>query len=160
MALKGKTVNGHAPPNVQSAEKRMSRTPRRSQQPKTLNSPEDSTYYNLIHRSVQDDKRKPRKDGSGKLLDPDDQYYPGLSPSSSPERGQSTERSRSRSGSPQKRPQRERAVTEPPPAKANQDNRHSLPRMASTDSKKDDNPYDYRHLLRKTSQRQRLIKQY
>uniref|UniRef100_A0A4W6DVE4 non-specific serine/threonine protein kinase n=1 Tax=Lates calcarifer TaxID=8187 RepID=A0A4W6DVE4_LATCA len=44
-----------------AADKRLSRTPRRTQQPKTLNTPEDSTYYNLIHRSVQDDKRKPRK---------------------------------------------------------------------------------------------------
>uniref|UniRef100_A0A8C5HQG9 non-specific serine/threonine protein kinase n=1 Tax=Gouania willdenowi TaxID=441366 RepID=A0A8C5HQG9_GOUWI len=31
--------------------KRLSRTPRRTQQPKTLNTPEDSTYYNLIHVS-------------------------------------------------------------------------------------------------------------
>lgn len=30
----------------------MSRTPRRAQQPKTLNAPEDSTYYNLIHVSL------------------------------------------------------------------------------------------------------------
>lgn len=34
-----------------SAEKRKSRTPRRTQQPKTLNTPEDSTYYTLIHVS-------------------------------------------------------------------------------------------------------------
>lgn len=34
-----------------AADKRVSRTPRRSQQPKTLDSPEDSTYYNLIHVS-------------------------------------------------------------------------------------------------------------
>uniref|UniRef100_A0A671XC44 non-specific serine/threonine protein kinase n=1 Tax=Sparus aurata TaxID=8175 RepID=A0A671XC44_SPAAU len=33
------------------ADKRLSRTPRRTQQPKTLNTPEDSTYYNLIHVS-------------------------------------------------------------------------------------------------------------
>lgn len=38
--------------------------------------------------------------------------------------------------------------------------RHSLPRMLSTDSRTADNPYDFRHLLRKTSQRRRLIKQY
>uniref|UniRef100_A0A8C1BU69 non-specific serine/threonine protein kinase n=1 Tax=Cyprinus carpio carpio TaxID=630221 RepID=A0A8C1BU69_CYPCA len=40
---------------------KQSRTSRRTQQPKTLNTPEDSTYYTLIHRSVQDDKRRPRK---------------------------------------------------------------------------------------------------
>lgn len=34
------------------ADKRLSRTPRRAQQPKTLNTPEDSTYYNLIHVSL------------------------------------------------------------------------------------------------------------
>ena len=34
-----------------SADKRLSRTPRRTQQPKTLNTPEDLTYYNLIHVS-------------------------------------------------------------------------------------------------------------
>uniref|UniRef100_A0AAQ5Y6F7 non-specific serine/threonine protein kinase n=1 Tax=Amphiprion ocellaris TaxID=80972 RepID=A0AAQ5Y6F7_AMPOC len=32
-------------------DKRLSRTPRRTQQPKTLNTPEDSTYYTLIHVS-------------------------------------------------------------------------------------------------------------
>ncbi|KAK7881492.1 hypothetical protein WMY93_029901 [Mugilogobius chulae] len=162
VSVKRTTVNGHAPPNVQSAEKRTSRTPRRSQQPKTLNSPEDSTYYNLIHRSAQDDKRKPRKDANGKLLDVDDPYYPGLSPSSTPERGRSEERpeSGSRSLSPEKRGQRERAQTEQLPPRRNSENRRSVPRMASTESHKEDNPYDYRHLLRKTSQRRKLIKQY
>ncbi|XP_055085933.1 myosin-IIIa isoform X1 [Periophthalmus magnuspinnatus] len=172
--VKGNTVNGHAPPHAQPAEKRSSRTPRRSQQPKTLNSPEDSTYYNLIHRSVQDDKRRSRKDGPGKLLDIDDKYYPGLSPTSTPERGQSEERpepgsrsvspekrgSGSRSVSPETRGQRERALTEQLPQRRNSENRNSVPRMVSTESHKEDNPYDFRHLLRKTSQRQRLIKQY
>lgn len=37
-----------------SADKRLSRTPRRTQQPKTLNTPEDSTYYNLIHVSQRE----------------------------------------------------------------------------------------------------------
>uniref|UniRef100_A0A8C4HY65 non-specific serine/threonine protein kinase n=1 Tax=Dicentrarchus labrax TaxID=13489 RepID=A0A8C4HY65_DICLA len=57
MFVRGKAINGIAPPNQQSsktieiADKRLSRTPRRTQQPKTLNTPEDSTYYNLIHVS-------------------------------------------------------------------------------------------------------------
>lgn len=38
--------------------------------------------------------------------------------------------------------------------------RRSVPRMPSTESRTEDNPYDYRHLLRKTSQRRKLIKQY
>lgn len=38
--------------------------------------------------------------------------------------------------------------------------RRSAPRMPSAESQTEDNPYDYRRLLRKTSQRRRLIKQY
>uniref|UniRef100_A0A8C7YAZ5 non-specific serine/threonine protein kinase n=1 Tax=Oryzias sinensis TaxID=183150 RepID=A0A8C7YAZ5_9TELE len=38
-----------------SEDKRLSRTPRRTQQPKTLNTPEDSTYYTLIHVSARKD---------------------------------------------------------------------------------------------------------
>lgn len=38
--------------------------------------------------------------------------------------------------------------------------RRSFPRMSSTESRTEDNPYDFRHLLRKTSQRRKLIKQY
>ncbi|XP_028288667.1 myosin-IIIa [Parambassis ranga] len=182
MFVRPKAINGYAPQHQQSADKRLSRTPRRTQQPKTLNTPEDSTYYNLIHRSVQDDKRKPRKEDPGKLLDMDDQYYRTLStsrsepsmsteiasPSARPERGRSVERRRSmdRLQPPDQRPAaasrptRERAVTDPEPPKPAKDNRRSLPRMSSTESRSEDNPYDFRHLLRKTSQRRRLIKQY
>lgn len=38
--------------------------------------------------------------------------------------------------------------------------RRSVPRMPSAESHAEDNPYDFRHLLRKTSQRRKLIKQY
>ncbi|XP_073344654.1 myosin-IIIa isoform X2 [Pagrus major] len=173
MFVRGKAVNGFAPQNHQSTDKRLSRTPRRTQQPKTLNTPEDSTYYNLIHRSVQDDKRKPRKEDPGKLLDVDDQYYRELSTSRS-EPCISTEDT-SHSGTPESsdtmqtaeqrpaaagRQTRERAVTEPQPSKPAGDNRRSVPRMASMESHGEDNPYDFRHLLRKTSQRRKLIKHY
>ncbi|XP_059183414.1 myosin-IIIa [Centropristis striata] len=177
MFVRGKAVNGFAPQNHQSTDKRQSRTPRRTQQPKTLNTPEDSTYYNLIHRSVQDDKRKPRKEDPGKLLDVDDHYYRELptsrsapcistEDSSEPERRQSIERRGSKDrrlsgeAAAVSRPTRERAVTEPEPPKPDSDNRRSVPRMPSTESRTDDNPFDFRHLLRKTSQRRRLIKQY
>ncbi|XP_039645365.1 myosin-IIIa isoform X9 [Perca fluviatilis] len=269
MFVRGKAINGFAPQNHQSTDKRQPRTPRRTQQPKTLNTLEDSTYYNLIHRtiaqrkialfatlqrSVQDDKRKPRKEDPGKLLDVDDHYYRELStsrsepcistedtsPSSMPERRQSTEwrgsmdrkqsterrgsmdrkqsterrgsmdrkqsterrgsmdrkqsterrgsmdrkQSTERRGSMDRkqtterrgsmdrkqtteltpaaasRPPRERAVTEPEPPKPVRDNRRSVPRMPSTESRTEDNPYDFRHILRKTSQRRRLIKHY
>uniref|UniRef100_UPI0037E7E9D3 myosin-IIIa isoform X2 n=1 Tax=Semicossyphus pulcher TaxID=241346 RepID=UPI0037E7E9D3 len=185
MFVRGQAVNGFAPQNHQSTDKRLSRTPRRTQQPKTLNTPEDSTYYNLIHRSVQDDKRKPRKEDPGKLLDVDDQYYQELStsrsepslstedasPSSTPEatrtagerrrsmaRRRSTERRTSSAAN--SRQTRERAVTEPGPPKPASDNRRSVPRMPSTESQAEENPYDFRHLLRKTSQRRRLIKHF
>ncbi|CAJ1082668.1 myosin-IIIa [Xyrichtys novacula] len=180
---RGRAINGYATQNHQTTEKRLSRTPRRTQQPKTLNTPEDSTYYTLIHRSVQDDKRKPRKEDQGKLLDVDDHYYQGLSTSRSeptlhtgnlstratPERRMSTERRRSidRRRSTERRQTtvggrqtRERAVTEPGPPKRGNDNRRSVPRLPSTESQTEENPYDFRHLLRKTSQRRRLIKQY
>ncbi|XP_071751510.2 myosin-IIIa [Centroberyx gerrardi] len=195
MFVRGNAINGFAPKIQQSTDMKVSRTPRRTQKPKTLNTPEDSTYYNLIHRSVQDDKRKPRKEDPGKLLDVDDQYYQALSSSSStssisserktpsmPERRQSMERrksierrrsmdrrqSRDRRQSTEQRPaadrrqSRERAVSAPEPPKppTTKEKRRSVPRMPSTESRTDDNPYDYRHLLRKTSQRRRLIKHY
>ncbi|RVE58585.1 hypothetical protein OJAV_G00195820 [Oryzias javanicus] len=181
MFVRGKAINGYAPHHHQS-DKRVSRTPRRTQQPKTLNTPEDSTYYTLIHRSVQDDKRKPRKEDPGKQLDVDDQYYRTLSTSRSepsistesaspkafPESRASADRRRSteRAESSDQRPAgsgrqtRERAVTEPEMPRPSRDNRRSVPRMSSTESRTGDNPYDYRHLLRKTSQRRRLIKHY
>ncbi|XP_029002637.1 myosin-IIIa isoform X2 [Betta splendens] len=153
MFVRGTTINGYTHQDHQSTEKRLSRPPRRTQQPKTLNTPEDSTYYNLIHRSVQDEKRKPRKDDPGKLLDVDDQYYRALSTARSEPSGSTKEAS---SG----RPSRERAVTDPEASRPDKDNRLSVPRMPSTESQSEDNPYDYRRLLRKTSQRRRLIKQY
>ncbi|XP_053198542.1 myosin-IIIa isoform X3 [Scomber japonicus] len=171
MFVRGKAINGFASQNHQSTDKRLSRTPRRTQQPKTLNTPEDATYYNLIHRSVQDDKRKPRKQDPGKLLDVDDQYYralptsrsvPSMSteeaspPSSAPERRQSVE---PRPAATRKQ-SRERALTEPEAPRAAKDNRLSISRLSSTESRTDDNPYDFRHLLRKTSQRRKLIKHY
>uniref|UniRef100_A0A8D3BSW1 non-specific serine/threonine protein kinase n=1 Tax=Scophthalmus maximus TaxID=52904 RepID=A0A8D3BSW1_SCOMX len=57
MFVRGKAINGYAAETHQSSKiseiylKRLSRTPRRTQKPKTLNTPEDSTYYNLIHVS-------------------------------------------------------------------------------------------------------------
>ncbi|CAI9560483.1 unnamed protein product [Staurois parvus] len=63
------------------------RTRRRCQQPKTLNSPEDSMYYNHINGTLdyQGSKRKPRKLGQVKVLDREDEYYKLLSTDSIPE---------------------------------------------------------------------------
>uniref|UniRef100_A0A8C9W3P6 non-specific serine/threonine protein kinase n=1 Tax=Scleropages formosus TaxID=113540 RepID=A0A8C9W3P6_SCLFO len=54
---------------------------RRGQQPKLLNSPEDSLYYNQLSRTLdcQGSKRKPRKLGQIKVLDGEDEYYKLLS---------------------------------------------------------------------------------
>ncbi|XP_054222076.1 myosin-IIIa isoform X3 [Homo sapiens] len=82
-------------------EPKILRPPRRPRKPKTLNNPEDSTYYYLLHKSIQEEKRRPRKD-----------------------RCWAAE-------SPEKEEEREPAA----------------------------NPYDFRRLLRKTSQRRRLVQQ-
>ncbi|XP_067891481.1 myosin-IIIb isoform X2 [Heterodontus francisci] len=63
-------------------EQRHLRTPRRRmQQPKMLNSPEDSLYYNQLNGILeyQGSKRKPRKLGQIKMLDIEDEYYKSLS---------------------------------------------------------------------------------
>ncbi|OCT63578.1 hypothetical protein XELAEV_18044673mg [Xenopus laevis] len=62
-------------------EKKLRTARRRCQQPKTLNSPEDSMYYSQVNGSLeyQGSKRKPRKLGQVKLLDGEDEYYKLLS---------------------------------------------------------------------------------
>ncbi|XP_038654074.1 myosin-IIIa isoform X4 [Scyliorhinus canicula] len=125
-------------------DQKQQRAPRRTQQPKALNTPEDSTYYNLIHRSVQDGKRRPRKDSQVKLLDADDRYYRQITPSDSLSQDNhvaATERMTS---------------AKPRSATPKSSNSPSIPKEESQD---EDNPYDYRKLLRKTSQRNRLIEQ-
>ncbi|TSM68897.1 Myosin-IIIb [Bagarius yarrelli] len=72
------------------AAKLLQRTPRRrGQQPKLLNSPEDSIYYSQLNSALdyQESKRKPRKLGQIKLLDGEDEYYKLLlAPESVPEK--------------------------------------------------------------------------
>ncbi|XP_060048311.1 myosin-IIIa [Erinaceus europaeus] len=126
-------------------EPKILRPPRRPRKPKTLNNPEDSTYYYLLHKSVQEEKRRSRKDGQGKLLDLEDFYYKGILPShSGPKECNPAYRVR--------RQQRELQ-------------NHCLPADArcwaawsrEQESGPTANPYDYRRLLRKTSQRRRLV---
>ncbi|XP_057680979.1 myosin-IIIa isoform X3 [Corythoichthys intestinalis] len=166
--VKEKAVNGFAPKMHKSPDKRLSRPPRRTLQPKTLNTPEDSTYYTLIHRSVQDDKRKPRKEDPGKLVDVDQHYYQALPTSKSTpdletslQSGVSPQLSEDRRRSVDARPEPETGLPEEPKpeSKPAKHISRSLPTL-SADNRADDNPYDFRHLLRKTSQRRRLIRQY
>uniref|UniRef100_A0A3Q3B8Y2 non-specific serine/threonine protein kinase n=1 Tax=Kryptolebias marmoratus TaxID=37003 RepID=A0A3Q3B8Y2_KRYMA len=124
-----------------SAEKRLSRAPRRTQQPKTLNSPEDSTYYTLIHTApykclITEPILKT------KCLLLHFIILPACHLSNNPY-------SFSVSRFSAFRPMFSLVL-----------DRRSVPRMSSTESRATDNPYDYRHLLRKTSQRRKLIKQY
>ncbi|NXI83001.1 MYO3A protein, partial [Rhipidura dahli] len=122
----------------------MQRPPRRPRKPKTLNNPEDSTYYTLIHKSIQDEKRKPRKESLSKVLDLDI-YYQEISSTDSTSKDSSTTTRRKRH--PIERRTSILRATE----------RSRVAERPLEESKAEDNPYDYRRLLRKTSQRRRLI---
>ncbi|XP_068790636.1 myosin-IIIa isoform X3 [Struthio camelus] len=121
------------------------RPPRRPRKPKTLNNPEDSTYYTLIHKSIQDEKRKPKKDSLGKVLDLD-VYYQEISSIDSTSKDSSSTTKKKR----QPAERRTLRATE----------RSRVAESPLEESKTEDNPYDYRRLLRKTSQRRRLIQQF
>ncbi|XP_013370798.1 PREDICTED: myosin-IIIa [Chinchilla lanigera] len=129
-------------------ERKLLRPPRRPRKPKTLNNPEDSTYYYLLHKSIQEEKRRPRKDSQGKLLDLEDFYYKEFLPS----------HSGLKDHKPSLREQRSRRELQNQYFKADE-------RLGRAESPKEEccgpvaSPYDYRRLLRKTSQRQRLIQQ-
>uniref|UniRef100_A0A096P3S5 Myosin-IIIa n=1 Tax=Papio anubis TaxID=9555 RepID=A0A096P3S5_PAPAN len=130
-------------------EPKILRPPRRPRKPKTLNNPEDSTYYYLLHKSIQEDKRRPRKDSQGKLLDLEDFYYKEFLPS----------RSGPKEHSPSLRERRPQQELQNQCIKANE-------RCWAAESPEEEeergaaaNPYDFRRLLRKTSQRRRLVQQ-
>ncbi|NXH57425.1 MYO3A protein, partial [Rhabdornis inornatus] len=125
----------------------MQRPPRRPRKPKTLNNPEDCTYYTLIHKSIQDEKRKPRKESLSKVLDLDI-YYQEISSTDSSSKDSSTTTRRKRY--PVERRTSILRATE----------RSRVAERPLEESKAEDNPYDYRRLLRKTSQRRRLIQQF
>ncbi|XP_042332773.1 myosin-IIIa isoform X3 [Sceloporus undulatus] len=155
MLSKDKQTNGHLSPSVcESAAAKpedaqpVQRSPRRPQKPKTLNNPEDSTYYSLIHKSVQDEKRKPRKSSLGKILDVEDLYYQELSPTDLISNDGNT------STREKKAPRESRTailkISEGP----------KVTGSPLEENKTKENPYDYRKLLRKTSQRRRLIQQH
>ncbi|XP_064300892.1 myosin-IIIa isoform X1 [Phalacrocorax carbo] len=123
------------------------RPPRRPRKPKTLNNPEESTYYTLIHKSIQDEKRKPRKESLSKVLDLDIYYHEISSTDSTSKDSSSTTR--------KKRHPAERRTSI---LRATE--RSRVAESPLEESKTEDNPYDYRRLLRKTSQRRRLIQQF
>ncbi|KAM9575540.1 myosin-IIIa-like [Guaruba guarouba] len=154
MLPKDKQANGQLPSHVcQSVAAKvedshpMKRPPRRPRKPKTLNNPEDSTYYTLIHKSIQDEKRKPRKESLSKVLDLDIYYQEISSTDSTSKDSSSTTR--------KKRHPAERKTSILRAAE-----RSRVAESPLEESKTEDNPYDYRRLLRKTSQRRRLIQQF
>ncbi|XP_004605551.2 myosin-IIIa [Sorex araneus] len=124
-------------------ELKILRPPRRPRMPKTLNNPEDSSYYYLLHKSIQEERRRPRKDSQGKLLDLEDFYYKKFL-HSGPLDPSFKEQSQQREHLDQCCEADERCWAADSPEEA------SGPAA---------NPYDYRRLLRKTSQRQRLVQQ-
>ncbi|NXI34306.1 MYO3A protein, partial [Galbula dea] len=125
----------------------MQRPPRRPRKPKTLNNPEDSTYYTLIHKSIQDEKRKPRKESLSKVIDLDFYYQEISSTDSSSKDSSST-------------PRKKRHPVERRTSILRATERSRVAESSLEGSKTEDNPYDYRRLLRKTSQRRRLIQQF
>ncbi|KAI5608023.1 myosin-IIIa isoform 2 [Silurus asotus] len=158
MFTRGQTANGSTGNDQQiPAGPQQTRVSRRNTKPKTLNTPEDSTYYNLVHRSIQDDKKRSRKQrerqtlgtsgsvNTKKLLDTDDQYYQSLN----------TNKSSIETSGDTDTPDSEMPTSDTP--KSPIQDRDSLPRMLAMED--EENPYDYRKLLRKTSQRGRLIPQ-
>ncbi|XP_032099967.1 myosin-IIIa [Sapajus apella] len=143
-------------------EPKILRPPRRPRKPKTLNNPEDSTYYYLLHKSIQEEKRRPRKDSQGKLLDLEDFYYKEFLPSrSGPKEHRPSLRER--------RPRRELknqcikanercwAVESPEEEEEEEEKEEKEEEVEERGPAA--NPYDFRRLLRKTSQRRRLVQQ-
>ncbi|KAM5339357.1 myosin-IIIa [Glossophaga mutica] len=132
-------------------EPKILRPPRRPRKPKTLNNPEDCTYYYLLHKSIQEEKRRPRKDSQGKLLDLEDFYYKEFLPTrSGPKEHNLSLRGRRQQRGFQnqcfKADERCWAAENPEQEEVEENGPAS-------------NPYDYRRLLRKTSQRRRLVQQ-
>ncbi|XP_053428738.1 myosin-IIIa [Nycticebus coucang] len=134
-------------------ESKMLRPPRRPRKPKTLNNPEDSTYYYLLHKSIQEEKRRPKKDSQGKLLDLEDFYYKEFLPSHFGPKDHN----------PSLREQRSHQEFQNQCFKANE--RCWAAKSPEEEEGEEEesgraaNPYDYRRLLRKTSQRRRLVQQ-
>ncbi|XP_044534866.1 myosin-IIIa-like [Gracilinanus agilis] len=137
----------HCFSGVSKEEPKILRPPRRPSKPKTLNNPEDSTYYYLLNKSIQEEKRRPRKNSQGKVLDLEDFYYKGFS----------TSRSGLKEHKPYMRERRPRAELQNSCFKADE---RCWPMANSVEEGSGDNPYDYRKLLRKTSQRRRLVQQF
>ncbi|XP_071661348.1 myosin-IIIa isoform X1 [Patagioenas fasciata] len=164
MLSKDKQANGRLPSHICQPvaakvedSRPKQRPPRRPRKPKTLNNPEDSTYYTLIHKSIQDEKRRPRKESLSKVLDLDI-YYQEISSTDSTSKDSSCTIKRKRH--PAERRTSILRDTECRTSVLRATERSRVAESPLEESKTEDNPYDYRRLLRKTSQRRRLIQQF
>ncbi|XP_043920489.1 myosin-IIIa [Protopterus annectens] len=133
------------PPSFKEDDQKQ-RIPRRAQLPKTLNTPDD-TYYALLNQSIQEAKRKSRRESQAKTLDSEGDYYQDLSHDAYKDDSLPPPMD-------MVPPYKYKPPVPPPP------NRSSTTKPSSEDSETEDNPYDFRRLLRKTSQRHRLIEQF
>ncbi|XP_075683644.1 myosin-IIIa [Rhinoderma darwinii] len=127
-------------PHENETDIKPQRVPRR-QKPKTLTSPDESTYYSLLHLPYKDEKRKPRKESQGKVLESEDYYREIYSNHSVSINNPKTHDGFSAMEFSLLHPS-ERSSTADGPEKENA---------------MENNPYDYRKILRKTSQRDRLL---
>ncbi|KAM8967152.1 myosin-IIIa [Pelodytes ibericus] len=127
----------------QAEDAKLQRISRR-QKPKTLSSPDDSTYYNLLHLPLKDEKRKPRKESQGKVLDSED-YYKEIYSNHSVSINSPTQHDDFSA--------MEFSILNP-------NDRSSVTDATQLGTDKEDNPYDFRKLLRKTSQRDRLMQHF
>ncbi|XP_047281317.1 myosin-IIIa isoform X11 [Homo sapiens] len=100
-------------------------------------------------KSIQEEKRRPRKDSQGKLLDLEDFYYKEFLPS----------RSGPKEHSPSLRERRPQQELQNQCIKANERCWAAESPEKEEEREPAANPYDFRRLLRKTSQRRRLVQQ-
>uniref|UniRef100_A0A803Y104 non-specific serine/threonine protein kinase n=1 Tax=Meleagris gallopavo TaxID=9103 RepID=A0A803Y104_MELGA len=122
MMSKDKQTNNQHSSHVSKVEdtRPLQRPPRRPRKPKTLNNPEDSTYYTLIHVSLARWKLSGRLGVFAKV----------------------------------------NVFISIPETLLHLIPRSRVAESPLEESRAEDNPYDYRRLLRKTSQRRRLIQQF
>ncbi|XP_047667793.1 myosin-IIIa [Tachysurus fulvidraco] len=171
MFTRGQVTNGSQGTDQQlSAGTQQTRVSRRDTKPKTLNTPEDSMYYNLLNQSLQDDKKRTRKQSPKKLLDPHDEYYQNLNSTNStpistetPETTETPEATETTKTPGTTETPETPGTTETPETLESEILASDTPGSPTQDGtlsvENEDNPYDYRKLLRKTSMRGRLIEQ-
>ncbi|XP_013908126.1 PREDICTED: myosin-IIIa [Thamnophis sirtalis] len=126
------------------------RSPRRFPKPKMLDDPEDSTFYALLQKfsSMQDERRKGRSSSLGKILNIEDRYYQEFTSTDfvSKDRNAST--------------RAKNLLQDPISATLRSAEGPKVPGIPLKENEEEDYPFDYQKLLRKTSQRRRLLQKY